>query len=265
MNSPNEAIAKACCADLYQSDLAKMILGDTLHPGGLGLTNRLGRLMGIKRGTWLVDLASARGNSALAVSRVFHCNVVGVEFGADAVREARIAAVEAPQPASAYFVRGDAESPPLRDGAFDHALCECSMSLFTDKAEAVAGTARILRPGGRFGISDVTLQPGALPEELRGDIGHILCLTGALPVEGYVRLMEEGGFRVAEQEDASEEILKILDEVDAKLGAYLALQRLGRGGEAGPLADAPRLVANVRELVASGRLGYWLFVGERRG
>jgi len=42
----SEAEAEACCADLYQSDMAKLIMGDTLHPGGLGLTNKLGRLMG---------------------------------------------------------------------------------------------------------------------------------------------------------------------------------------------------------------------------
>ncbi|MDE0824918.1 MAG: hypothetical protein OSB07_13250 [Dehalococcoidia bacterium] len=44
----SEAEAKACCADLYQSDMAKLIMGDTLHPGGLGLTNKLGRLMGLQ-------------------------------------------------------------------------------------------------------------------------------------------------------------------------------------------------------------------------
>ena len=78
MSLPSEAVAKACCADLYQSPMAKMVLGDTLHPGGLGLTNTLGRLTGIQPGDWVVDLTSARGASALAVARVFHCNVVGV-------------------------------------------------------------------------------------------------------------------------------------------------------------------------------------------
>ena len=63
-----QARAKACCADLYQSDLARLILGDTMHPGGLALTNRLGKLMDIQPGDWVMDLASARGASAMAVS-----------------------------------------------------------------------------------------------------------------------------------------------------------------------------------------------------
>lgn len=78
----SEAEAKACCADLYQSDIAKLIMGDTLHPGGLGLTNKLGHLMGLPSGDAVADLASARGESAQALVGVFRCSVLAVEFGA---------------------------------------------------------------------------------------------------------------------------------------------------------------------------------------
>ena len=186
----SEAEAKACCADLYQSDMARLIMGDTLHPGGLGLTNRLGRLMGLRSGDWVADLASARGESAQALARVFRCNVLGVEFGAEAVRNAQNIS---PESGRAHFVRGDAECLPLRSGAFDAAVCECSMSLFINKAQAVAETARLLRPGGRFGLSDVTIEPDSLPPELEGELGQVLCLTSALTADGYVDLLEEGG------------------------------------------------------------------------
>lgn len=73
----SEAEAKACCANLYQSDMTKLIMGDTLHPGGLGLTNKLGRLMGLEAGDLVAVLASARGESAQALGRVFKCNVLG--------------------------------------------------------------------------------------------------------------------------------------------------------------------------------------------
>lgn len=68
MDILEEAKAIACCADLYQSELARMIMGDSMHPGGLALINQMGRLMGIQPGDWVADLASARGNSAVAVS-----------------------------------------------------------------------------------------------------------------------------------------------------------------------------------------------------
>ena len=63
MNLSQEAVAKACCADLYQSQLARMVLGDNLHPGGLALTNRLGKLMGIRQGDWVyIDAPSGADN-----------------------------------------------------------------------------------------------------------------------------------------------------------------------------------------------------------
>lgn len=264
----SEAEAKACCADLYQSDIARLIMGDTLHPGGLGLTNKLGRLMGLQPGELVADLASARGESAQALGRVFHCSVLGVEFGAQAVRHAsRVAAAGS----RAHFVLGDAECLPLRSGVFDAAVCECSMSLFINKAQAVAETARLLKPGGRFGLSDVTIEPGALPPELEGELGQVLCLTSALTSGGYVDLLEDGGFTVTERLDTSDEIVKILDEVESKMATFLAFQRLGGSvsggapGGGGQLERSPELIAKIREMVSTGELGYWLFVGEKPG
>ena len=267
----DEAYAKACCADLYQSPWARQILGDPLHPGGLALTNRLGRLMDIAENDWVADLASARGTSAMAISRAFHCRVVGVEFGAGPVAEAHaIAAAQSENNANSrgYFLRGDAESTPLATGRFDGVICECSMSLFADKPAAVADAARALRPGGRLGLSDFTVTPGTLPAELQGSVGQILCLAQALDVNGYAKLMETAGLKLTHQEDASEHVLKILDGVDAKLAALPILQQISGGAFGGPddnemIRQAPRLVARIRELVAAGELGYWLFVGEK--
>ncbi len=260
-----QAKAKACCADLYQSQLARMVLGDTLHPGGLALTNRLGKLMEIEPGDWVVDLASARGNSAMAVSRVFKCNVVGVEFGRAAVLEAHAAAQGSPKGASSHHLQGDAEQPPLRPGMFDGVFCECSMSLFLDKSAAVAEAVGLLRPGGRLGLSDVTVEPNSLPAELEGSLGQLLCLTDALTVSGYVRLLEEGGLKMVHQVDASAEGVKIIDALEAKVGAYVAWQ--GLTGQQGPGPDllqrAPQLLIRLRDMITRGQLGYWVFVAEK--
>ena len=267
MNRQQEALAKACCADLYQSSLARLILGDTLHPGGLALTNRLGKLMGIHEGDWVVDLASGQGASAIAVSRVFHCNVVGVEFGDQGVAQSRAKSLEFPTAPGASFLRGDAECTPFRPGSIQGVLCECSISLFHDKAGAVAQAARLLRPGGRFGLSDVTVEPGCLPPELDGTLGQLLCLTDALTLEGYSGLLEAAGLAMVAQEDASVEILKILDSVETKLGSAAAWQGVTGQAAAEPevLGQAPGLIVQMRELVTSGKLGYWLLVAENPG
>ena len=253
--------AKACCAALYELEPVRMLLGDTLHPGGLAMTNRLARLTGVRRGDLVLDVACGHGKGALAVARSFHCRVVGVDLGRRAVAEATLQVAEE----DASFILGDAESMPLRDGAFDAALCECSMSLFPDKARGVVEVARLLRPGGRLGISDVTVEPGALPPELSGPIANALCLAGAPPVDGYIDLLREGGLTPIHHEDASDSILKLVDEIEGKLSALRLLQSFG--GQASGLdllaGLAKPVIDKVRVLVRDGSIGYWIFVAEK--
>lgn len=265
MDVLEQAKAKACCADLYQSELARQILGDTLHPGGLALTHQLGKLMGLQPGQWVVDLASARGASAMAMSRVYKCKVVGVEFGREAVVAAHLTSYSSRPGARSFHLQGDAEQPPLRPGMFDAVYCECSMSLFLDKAGAVAEIAGLLRPGGRFGLSDVTVEPGCLPSELDGTLGQMLCLTDALSVDGYVRILKESGLHLVHQVDASIEAIKILDGLQARLGAFTVWQNLTgqQGTEPELLGQVPELLTTLRTLVTQGQLGYWLFVAEK--
>ena len=270
ITSRGAADAKACCADLYQSDLARLVLGDTLHPGGLRLTNRLGRLMAIRRGDWVVDLASGKGASALAISRTFHCRVVGIEFGRQASIEALAKARQAIVPGNASFLQGDAEQPPLKAGAFDGVYCECSLSLFPDKALAVKQAASLIKGGGKLGLSDVTLTHGSLPAQLEGPLGQMLCLTDALDSDGYARLLREAGLSSVYLEDASCEISALLARIKAGLEglAYLAPASTGHFLTPGThhptdLGQWSDLIDRLEEMVKDGKLGYWLFVGEK--
>lgn len=175
MDTLEEARAKACCADLYQSELARMIMGDSMHPGGLALTNRMGRLMDIQPGDWVADLASARGNSAVAVSRVFKCNVVGIEFGREAVAEAHAAAINARLADRSYNMQGDAERPPLRLGRFDSAFYECARSPFQNKARAVEA-----KLGAFTAWQKMTGQQGPDPEMLERGPELLTTLRGLI-------------------------------------------------------------------------------------
>ena len=271
MEASDSALAKACCADLYQSGIARAILGETRHPGGLRLTNRLGRLMDIGEGDLLVDLAAGNGASALALSRAFRCRVVGLEYGRAATEEALAHSRNAPVPGRASFLQGDAELPPLKSGAFDGVLLECSLSIFSDKERAMAQAAALLKPGGKMGMSDVTVAPGSLPDELRGTLGQMLCLTEALDVEGYIRLLENAGLTVIKVEDASHEVSDLLAQVKAGLALLFQLRAplhetelpipVGESEQPVNWAD---LVDRVADMVTAGQLGYWLFLAAKR-
>ena len=257
----NTYAAKICCADLYSSELARLILGDSLHPGGLRATNRLGRAMGLQPGWRVLDLACGMGTSATAISRVFRCHVTGLELGAAATENSRQSALEQPVPADVAFVRGDAEMPPFRSGAFDAVMIECATSLFADKPAAIAEVRRLLRPGGVIGLSDVTVEPGSLPPELDGTVGMMLCLTDALPAVGYQALLENAGFQVVERVDLSGEVLSLLAELRGKLEFRHMLGQAVPVGTDDLTGIAPDLLERVEDLVQSGQIGYWHYVG----
>ena len=63
-NSASTEILKQCCAKLYESDLVKLLLGDSFHPGGLRLTERLGSLLRLTAESRVLDVASGNGTSA---------------------------------------------------------------------------------------------------------------------------------------------------------------------------------------------------------
>jgi hypothetical protein len=88
----------------------------------------------------------------------------------------------------------------------------------------------------------------------------MLCLTDALPAGGYQHLLERAGFATLNREDLSAEVLGLLAELRSKLA--LANGTVGPAPElAVDLYDAaPSLLDGVEELVASGKIGYWLYV-----
>jgi arsenite methyltransferase len=83
------ATLKSCCATAYQSDFARLLLGDSFHPGGLELTARLGDLLAFAPGNHVLDAASGRGESAIYLARRFGCRVTGIDFAAGNIDQAQ--------------------------------------------------------------------------------------------------------------------------------------------------------------------------------
>src|SRR6516162_5369751 len=161
------AEVKQCCANLYESDLAQLLLGDSFHPGGLKLTEHLGGLLRLGRNSRVLDTASGRGTSAMFLAERFGCEVVGLDFGQKNVQRANIQAAERGLSVQVHFEQGDAESLSFPDGSFDAVICECAFCTFPEKTRAARQFAQVLKTGGRVGISDLT-RTTALPQELEG-------------------------------------------------------------------------------------------------
>ena len=201
----NPETLKTCCAALYESDWARLLLGDSFHPGGLALTQRLGELLGLHPGQRLLDVAAGKGASAIFLAQHFGCEVVGVDYGPGAVAEATALAEEVGLADRVHFEQGDAERLRFAEGSFDALICECAFCTFPDKAAAADEFARVLRPGGRVGLSDLT-RTGPLPPELEGLLAWIACIADARPVDEYLSYLETAGF-VADQVESHDTVL----------------------------------------------------------
>jgi arsenite methyltransferase len=256
---------KSCCADVYASDWVRVLLGDSLHPGGLALTERLGQLVGIRAESRVLDVAAGRGTSALHLARVFGCRVVGVDYSATSVERAKQAAQRDGLADRVEFLQSDAEQlTNLTDDAFDAVLCECAYCTFPNKHAAMAEIARVLAPGGRFGLSDLT-RNAALPAELDSLIAWLACIADAQPIASYLAGLEAVGLEVSQIETHDEALTELIDQVRGRLLVAQVLTKLQQLElpEGVDLQLAARVARSAAEAVNAGTLGYTLITATR--
>ncbi|MFQ3591010.1 MAG: methyltransferase domain-containing protein [Chloracidobacterium sp.] len=252
---------KSCCAQFYESDVVRFLFGDSFHPGGLALTKRLGSVIGLDATTRVLDVAAGRGTSALHLAATFGCDVVGVDFGAENVRLANEAAAAQGLAERVRFVVGDAEQLDVPEASFDAIVCECAYCTFPNKPQAAREFFRVLKPGGRVGLSDLTRR-GPLAPELATLLAWVACIADAQPVEDYTNLLTAAGFApgVVEPHDAA--LGDMVASVRAKLlGAELmvALKKLDL-----PDVDFPKakqVVQSAADAIGRGELGYAIITG----
>jgi arsenite methyltransferase len=252
--SPEEL--KSCCALLYDSDFAKLLLGESFHPGGLRLTERLGSLLQLTAKSRVLDVASGTGASARFLARRFGCQVTGIDLGRQNILRATAAAAAQGLTGQVRFQHSDAEQMPFPDGSFDAVLCECAFCTFPDKRAAAREFARVLRPGGKMGLSDLT-RSRELTDKLGGLLSWIACIADAQPVESYLECLRSAGFEHERVEPHHEALLEMAGHIRLKLlGAevLVGLKKLTLPGV--NFATAKELLNVALEAIQEGRLGY---------
>jgi ubiquinone/menaquinone biosynthesis C-methylase UbiE len=128
--------------------------------------------------------------------------------------------------ANVHFLKGEIENIPLPSNSVDVIVSNCVINLSGDKDQVLREAFRVLRPGGRFAVSDVVIR-GEVPESLRRSMElWVGCVAGALTESDYRAKLARAGF-----EGIDLEVTRTYDAEDAR--AFLA----GEGIDAGRVAD----------------------------
>src|SRR5918999_4022277 len=173
--------------------------GSVSSPWGCGNPTALARL---EEGETVLDLGSGDGTDVLQSAR--RVGPTGMAFGLDMTDEMLELARRAHRGTgveNAQFLRATIEQVPLPDDSVDVVISNCVINLSTDKPAVFREAARVLRPGGRFAVTDIVADPG-MGEETRRDMQQWTgCVAGALTRDEFERELAAAGFEAVEGEE----------------------------------------------------------------
>ena len=206
----------SCCSggDPVSSELYDQLQKDELPEAAvlasLGCGNPTA-LAELKPGEVVLDLGSGGGIDVLLSAK--RVSPGGKAYGLDMTDEMLALARDNQKKAGVQnveFLKGEIEKIPLPDNSVDVIISNCVINLSADKDRALREAFRVLKPGGRFAVSDVVTR-GKVPEEIRKNVLlWVGCVAGALEEEEYRAKLAAAGFgnigieptRVFRSEDA---------------------------------------------------------------
>ena len=197
-------------ADLYDKSETDAIPAEAVL-ASLGCGNPTA-LAELHPGETVLDLGSGGGIDVLLSAK--RVGSSGKVFGLDMTDEMLSLARENQRKAgmeNVEFLKGDMEAIPLPDGSVDVIISNCVINLAADKDLVLAEAFRVLKPGGRFAVSDILVR-GTLPSAVRKSMElWVGCVAGALEQREYQRKLTDAGFI-----DISVEPTRVYSATDAK-------------------------------------------------
>jgi ubiquinone/menaquinone biosynthesis C-methylase UbiE len=153
----------------------------------------------LSEGEIVLDLGSGGGADVLISARRVAPTgkAIGLDMTDEMLELARANAVEAGVD-NVEFIKGYLEEMPLPDASVDVVISNCVINLSGDKPQVLKEAARVLRPGGRFAVSDVIADPG-MDEATRADVAAWTgCIAGALTENEFRAALDAAGFSEVE-------------------------------------------------------------------
>jgi ubiquinone/menaquinone biosynthesis C-methylase UbiE len=167
----------------------------------------------LREGETVLDLGSGGGIDVLLSAK--RVGPTGKAYGLDMTDEMLALARENQRKAGATnveFLKGTIESIPLPNDAVDVIISNCVINLSADKDAVLREAFRVLKPGGRFAVSDVVVRGGDVPADVRRNMElWVGCIAGALEERDYAAKLRSAGF-----EDPEVDIWRVYNVEDAR-------------------------------------------------
>src|SRR5437660_9352848 len=207
-----------CACDPVSSNLYDVAETAALPEGAVRASLGCGNptaLAELHAGETVLDLRSGGGIDVLLSAR--RVGPTGKVYGLDMTDDMLTLARENQRKAgvdNVEFLKGEIERIPLPDGSVDVIISNCVINLSSDKDRVLAEAFRVLKPGGRFAVSDVVVR-GEVPDDIRRDAeAWIGCIAGALEEEDYRGKLLKSGFG-----DISLERWRVYDIADGRFAS----------------------------------------------
>ena len=209
-----------CCdpitSNLYDASQAGQIPEEALLASlGCGNPTALAKL---NPGETVLDLGSGGGIDVLLSAK--RVGPTGKAYGLDMTDEMLALANENKRKAGAEnveFLRGEIEHIPLPDNSVDVVISNCVINLSSDKGQVLREAFRVLKPGGRFAVSDVVTRGDIRPEIRQNVLLWVGCVAGALDENEYRAKLSAAGFEQIELEPTR--VYKVEDAREFLTGA----------------------------------------------
>jgi arsenite methyltransferase len=186
-------------SNLYDAAQSGEIPAEALQASlGCGNPTALAKL---NAGETVLDLGSGGGIDVLLSAR--RVGPTGKAYGLDMTDEMLALANENKKKAgveNVEFLKGEIEHIPLPDNSVDVVISNCVINLSSDKDAVLREAFRVLKPGGRFAVSDVVTRGEMLPEIRKNVLMWVGCIAGALEENDYLGKLQDAGFAAAEIE-----------------------------------------------------------------
>src|SRR6204780_872146 len=180
-------------SNLYDAAQSGEIPAEAMQASlGCGNPTALAKL---NAGETVLDLGSGGGIDVLLSAR--RVGPTGKAYGLDMTDEMLALARENQRQAgveNVEFLKGEIENIPLPDDSVDVVISNCVINLSADKDQVLREAFRVLKPGGRFAVSDVVVK-GEVPEQVRRSMElWVGCVAGALEEQEFLALLRDAGF-----------------------------------------------------------------------